>query len=292
MTLSQATLSPALSKLDKATQTQVLEQLTSPNFSGYLKNLKGSRLTLAKELLDLAQTFSVPPLSGFRVGAVAIGSSGHLYLGANLEFAGVPLSCSLHAEQSAVLNAWMHGEPAIEALVISEFPCGHCRQFLWELSGASKLCVHIGNQSHQLIDLLPHPFGTERKLGHGLLDSPSVQHMGIQKIESDLAQRALNAAERSYTPYTQAHSGFVIECTDGKFYAGRTAESVAFNPSVLSAICALNSRNLSASRDYTINACMQTRLVTSVNSQCELAKMLMQNVTTAKIQKVLIEPAE
>lgn len=292
MSLNPTTVEPLLADSPANTRSQVFAQLTSPSFSGYLKNLDCPALPLARTLLETAKSFSVPSLSGFRVGAIAIGSSGHLYFGANMEFAGVPLTCSLHAEQSAILNAWMHGEPAVETLVVSELPCGHCRQFLWELSGASNLHIDVDAHTMRLIDLFPHPFGQQRPLGQGLLDSAPVRLSAIKNVDSDLAQRAINAAERSYTPYTQAHSGFVIECTDGKYYAGRTMESAAFNPSVLSVICALNSRNLSASRHYTISHCMQTRLVTSVNSQCSLAETLMHNITTAEIQKVLIEPAE
>ena len=267
------------------------DELTDSNFSGYLKSCSDLSSQCASSLLPLATSFSVAPISGFNVGAVAIGASGHLYLGANMEFCGVPLSCSLHAEQSAILNAWMHGEPSIDALVISETPCGHCRQFLCELSGAENLKLYIGERAFLLPDLLPMPFGAPRKLGKGLLDSEPVKLNGITPVESDLAQRAINAAERSYTPYTEAHAGFIIECDDGKFHAGRAAESIAFNPSIMAVVCALNSRNLSSSRDYTINRCVQTKLVTSVNSQSGLAENLMHGITTAEVQSVLIEPA-
>ena len=50
------------------------------------------------------------PHSNFYVGAIAVGDSGNFYFGANMEFVGVPLSASIHAEQSAVMNAWIHGE--------------------------------------------------------------------------------------------------------------------------------------------------------------------------------------
>lgn len=291
MTLDLGDYQDALNQIPDGECNSLADELSSPQFSGYIKACSKLTGQCSAALLPLAKSFSVAPLSGFHVGAIAIGASGHLYLGANMEFAGVPLACSLHAEQSAVLNAWMHGEPSIEALVVSEIPCGHCRQFLWELSGAENLKIYVGEQTFLLPDLLPHPFGAPRTLGHGLLDSEPVELEGILPVKTDIAQRAINAAERSYTPYTEAHAGFIIECDDGKYYAGRAAESVAFNPSVMAVVCALNSRNLSSSRNYTIGQCMQTNLVTSVNSQSGLAETLIHGITTAEIQSVMIEPA-
>ena len=54
------------------------------------------------------------------VGAVALGLSGALYAGANLEFLGQSLSLSVHAEQAAVYNAWVHGEAGVSAQYESE----------------------------------------------------------------------------------------------------------------------------------------------------------------------------
>jgi len=281
----------ALKQISEDKCAAFTDELNAPQFTGYIKSCSDLSGKCASTLLPLAKEFSVAPLSGFKVGAIAIGASGHLYLGANMEFAGVPLSCSLHAEQSAILNAWMHAEPSIEALVVSELPCGHCRQFLRELSCAENLKIHVDDSTFLLSDLLPSPFGEARKLGDGLLDSEPVPLNAIHPVDSDLTQRVINAAERSYTPYTEAHAGFIIECDDGRIHAGRAAESIAFNPSVMAVVCALNSRNLSPSRDYTISHCMQTKLVTSVNSQSGLAEGLMQNITTAQIANVLIEPA-
>lgn len=291
MTLDLCTFKDVLDQIPEGDCKSLRDELISPQFSGYIQACSELTGQCAASLLPLATSFSKAPISGFNVGAIAIGASGHLYFGANMEFAGVPLSCSLHAEQSAVLNAWMHGEPSIEALVISEIPCGHCRQFLWELSGAEHLNLYVGEEKFLLPDLLPNPFGAARTLGQGLLDSEPVAMQGILPIKSDIAQRAINAAERSYTPYTNAHAGFIIECDDGKFYAGRTAESIAFNPSIMAVVCALNSRNLSASRNYTISRCMQTKLVTSVNSQSSVAETLISGITTAALQSVLVEPA-
>ncbi len=68
--------------------------------------------------------------------AVGIGLSGAVYLGVNLEFANVPLSNSVHAEQFLLVNALHHGEAGIRMLAVSAAPCGHCRQFYSELACA------------------------------------------------------------------------------------------------------------------------------------------------------------
>ncbi|MBO5493516.1 MAG: hypothetical protein J5974_09330, partial [Pyramidobacter sp.] len=71
------------------------------------------REKIAAELsafLARAAELACVPVSGFRVGAAALGASGRVWLGANLEFAGLPLNFTVHAEQAAVLNARSHGE--------------------------------------------------------------------------------------------------------------------------------------------------------------------------------------
>lgn len=83
----------------------------------------------------------------------------------------MPLCASLHAEQSAILNAWMHDEREILALHVSETPCGHCRQFMRELTKPSTLKIHCKGEGHRVEDLLPSALGEKRKKGQGLLDS-------------------------------------------------------------------------------------------------------------------------
>ena len=291
MTLDSHDFETALADVEAIERAQLLKELKSPNFCGYLRSTESTPEQLATQLLDLAKCFADTPVSGFHVGAVALGSSGRIYLGANLEFAGAPLSASLHAEQSAILNAWMHGEPSIERLIVSETPCGHCRQFLKELSGVEQLVIEFGGTSYTLAELLPKAFGASRKAGHGLLDSASKQLVSIRPGQGDLHQRAINAAERSYVPYSEAYAGFAITCTDGKTYGGRSAESIAFNPSVPAVTCALNQRNLSSSRDWNICAATQSQLATTVHSQYEFAETILRRITNTPVEKVLIEVA-
>ncbi len=71
--------------------------------------------------------------------AVALGASGRIFFGVNLEFARLPLYNSVHAEQFLVANALHHGERELRKLAVSAAPCGHCRQFFSELSCAVSL---------------------------------------------------------------------------------------------------------------------------------------------------------
>ena len=101
--------------------------------------------------------------------AVALGGSGTIYIGVNLEFPGTPLNNSVgiaamaccqasrteelpsqdvdmsrcmsqvHAEQFLLSNAAWHGETDLKLLAVSAAPCGHCRQFYSELACAVRV---------------------------------------------------------------------------------------------------------------------------------------------------------
>lgn len=186
------------------------------------------------------------PISRFRVGAVAQGLSGALYAGANLEFAGLPLSCSVHAEQSAVTNAWVHGERGLRAIAVSAAPCGYCRQFLYELVGAERLEILLPERpAAPLTALLPGAFGP-RDLGvegglmqpqrHGLVLAPGSARAwgaaGETSAADETVAAALAAANASYAPYGKTYAGVALRTADGALYEGRYAESAAFNPSL------------------------------------------------------------
>lgn len=194
-------------------------------------------------LLPQAAAFAKPPISNFRVGAIARGSSGKLYFGANLEFAGEALSFTVHAEQSAVTNAWMSGETAIDVVATSAAPCGYCRQFLNELTTADQLMVVMPGESRPLRELLPSSFGP-RDLGvtGGLL---APQDHGLTSDDGDdLAQAALAAANRSYAPYSKSYAGVALRTHDGAIVTGAYAENAAFNPSLSPLQAALSQLNM------------------------------------------------
>ena len=289
MSFNQERLNKILNKLPAALRKAVGNTLADARFNGYLKASKTITLEDPKfrtALLEVAKQFSLAPISNFYVGAIAVGDSGNLYFGANMEFAGVPLSASIHAEQSAVMNAWLHGEKGIQALHVSELPCGHCRQFLLELSNAATLPITIANKKYVLTDLIPHHFGVNREPGQGLLDSPKQALKSVQLLEKDQHRRALNAAEQSYTPHTKNKEGFIIEDVNGTLYEGRTAESAAFNPTVLAVTSALNQRNLSANREVAINTCVCAQVASASHSQSSIATALLKSITSAPVEHI------
>jgi cytidine deaminase len=194
-------------------------------------------------LLPQAAAFARPPISNFRVGAIARGTSGKLYFGTNLEFAGEALSFTVHAEQSAVVNAWMSGETGIDVVATSAAPCGYCRQFLNELVTARELLVVMPNESRPLSELLPSSFGP-RDLGiDGGLLQPENHELAIAESD-DLAQAALQAANMSYAPYSKSFAGVAVRTKDGRMFSGAYAENAAFNPSLSPLQAALSQLNL------------------------------------------------
>ncbi|MFL2833325.1 MAG: cytidine deaminase [Coraliomargaritaceae bacterium] len=284
--LTNQKIEAVLAELEESEKVQLISELKDPDFNGQINSVSPAR---ANDLLKLATCFSIAPISGFYVGAIAVGRSGKLYLGANMEFQGVPLSASLHAEQSAILNAWMHEERELLALHVSETPCGHCRQFMRELSNPSNLKIYCKGQTFQIEDLLPGAFGENRKKGHGLLDSMATNLESVKTKPHTRSQHAINAAQRSYTPYSQSPEGFVAQCLDGHFFSGRAAESIAFNPSVSGVVVALNQRNLSSRRSVAITACTQAKLATALNSPLAQAKAIMKHIAEASVDEVQME---
>ncbi|HKK19536.1 MAG TPA: cytidine deaminase [Opitutales bacterium] len=278
--------------LDAELSPDLSEALCSPQFSGCFEPADGPEPALVHALIALAKEFSVAPISGFQVGALAVARSGRCYLGANMEFTGVPLHASLHAEQSAVINAWMHGEQAIDSLHVSELPCGLCRQFLLEIYDAAKLPIIVKTAATTLAELMPQPFINRRPKGQSLLDSPPRNLVNIHPEPGNHIQRAINAASRSYTPYSQSPEGFIIETINGHHLAGRVAESIALNPSVPAAIAALNQMNLSAQRKVSISRCTHARLATALTQSYAFSESLMRGICSTPVESVLMESVD
>lgn len=242
-------LAEALSRLPQHLRSELESQLHSPNFSGYLTTSANPTDSL-EALVSLATLFAKPLISNFHVGALAIGTSGRLYFGANLEFPSLPLSTSLHAEQSAILNAWLHRETGIRFLAVSEAPCGHCRQFLYELPKAAALPIWIRGETLSLQNLLPHNFGGERPAHINLLTHSENRLVPAQKTDkSPLSLEAIDAARKSYTPYTPIPEGVALKLSSNQIISGSLAQSSAFNPTVPAIVSALNQLNLSSQRD-------------------------------------------
>lgn len=200
---------------------------------------------LAFALLPLAAACALTPISHFNVGAIARGKSGNLYFGANMEFSGVPLQQTIHAEQCAVTHAWLRGESSLVAITVNYTPCGHCRQFMNELNSGAGLYIHLpGRPVSTLGHYLPDSFGPTDLAITTLLMDP-VNH-GYTLVTADsLTLAALDAANHSHAPYSHAHSGVALETTNGKIHTGRYAENAAFNPSLPPLQAALILANIS-----------------------------------------------
>ncbi|AJR08581.1 cytidine deaminase [Photobacterium gaetbulicola] len=209
---------------DATLSPEVFAQLMSKT------NMTDSELRVA--LLPLAAAYSVAPISNFYVGAIVRGQSGTLYFGANMEFVGACLSQTIHAEQSAISHAWVKGETGISDITINYSPCGHCRQFMNELTTAKELVVQLPERAAKsLQEYLPESFGpADLNITDALL--AKVDNGVTTEATEALVQLACQAANRAHAPYTKNFSGVALKAKDGKTFIGMYAENAAFNPSL------------------------------------------------------------
>lgn len=232
--------------------------------SGWIRDWGISPDQLLVHLLPWAAGFARAPISGFSVGAVAVGmpsgdaqgEPGAVYFGANQEFPGQPLAMTIHAEQSVVNHAWLHGERGLSRLAVSAAPCGHCRQFLKELAAAeTPLTILLAGAApaggstivHTTVaELLPGAFGpSDLGTAGGLMD-PQERALTLPDGNNcPLTAIALKAARESYAPYTKSYGGVAIALKGGRQFSGRYAENAAFNPSLLPLQSALAFANMS-----------------------------------------------
>ena len=222
---------------DATLSPEVFAQLMSKT------NMTDSELRVA--LLPLAAAYSVAPISNFYVGAIVRGQSGTLYFGANMEFVGACLSQTVHAEQSAISHAWVKGETGISDITINYSPCGHCRQFMNELTTAKELVVQLPErEAKSLQEYLPESFGpADLNITDALLTKVN---NGIEtEASEELVQLACQAANRAHAPYTKNFSGVALKAKDGKTFIGMYAENAAFNPSLPPLQVALINMNMS-----------------------------------------------
>lgn len=120
-----------------------------------------------KELIELAlkkKADAYAPYSHFAVGAAVLASSGKIYGGANVENASY--GASMCAERCAVFAAVNAGERRLEALAVTEMPCGMCRQVLREFADPAALKIVVAKSLDDtrvftLNELLPVSFGPE-----------------------------------------------------------------------------------------------------------------------------------
>jgi cytidine deaminase len=235
------TLLKALKELPEPLQPLLNPIVTSPSFSAMISasqfqellnqsQMQDNELRLA--LLPLAASYSYAPISEFFVGAIARGLSGNLYFGANMEFSGAQMGQTVHAEQSAISHAWMKGELGIKDMTINFSPCGHCRQFMNELSTANELMIQLPKRDEMSLQrYLPESFGPgDLGIEIGLMAKEA--HQFTLNEKDTLLKQALGALNRSHAPYSGDFSGVAILSSNGQIYVGSYAENAAFNPSL------------------------------------------------------------
>lgn len=269
-----------------------------------LTNLKVDIGTFMMLMLPIAKEFAVVPVSHYHVGAVSAGmeviGSGwrNLYLGANFEFANAALSFSVHAEQAAVNNAWLHGEEGIQLLAISAAPCGYCRQFLNELVTADKLTVLLSNSSDNpyaytptpFTSLLPDAFGPKDLGVDGGLMNPALGNHKLALTKGmprdSVVATALQAASSSYAPYltdqSNEYAGIAIQLLDGTVFTGRYAENAAYNPSLspLESALAFMNMNLPLNASRSVIRCVLVEVPT-LASQLSATKAVLDSYAPA-----------
>lgn len=187
---------------------------------------------LLTALIPSATALARPAISDFKVGAVGLGGSGAVYIGANLEFRGTQLNNSVHAEQFLLANAWWHGERSIRQIAVSAAPCGHCRQFYSELGNAESLRIVFGEppSEYTLPQLLPQRFGPVDLLGNSgtpLLLEPQNNRVTFSVPANDTISSVatLDRTSSVNTADTHNNNGRVKSCQ----MPGSTCPSVSWS---------------------------------------------------------------
>ena len=101
---------------------------------------------------------SYSPYSKFKVGAAAVGGSGKVYTGTNIENASFGLTVC--AERNAIFAAIGAWERKIKALALTPttYPCGACLQVMAEFASEDFVLYIDGGEEYALSDLLPKGF--------------------------------------------------------------------------------------------------------------------------------------
>lgn len=107
------------------------------------------------------------PYSHFPVGAALLCADGSVFTGCNVENAA--FGSTICAERTALLKAISEGhrDDFVKLAVVGSsadycWPCGSCRQMLYEFAPALLVCVARGDHAFvtlALHELLPHGFG-------------------------------------------------------------------------------------------------------------------------------------
>jgi cytidine deaminase len=152
------------------------------------------------------------------------------------------------------MHAWHRGAHYIDAVAVSEPPCGYCRQFLYEFENSTDVMIitpgskNLAHRQTPLSDLLPEAFGPSDLGNRNALMNRTPPDHGF-RLKSDVEDRviaeALLAAENSYAPYSRNFAGCALETGTGEIYGGRNVESAAYNPSLTPLQSVIISLNMS-----------------------------------------------
>jgi len=295
-------LQTALSSLPKSLQSHILPIISKPDFKGVISADDVDLLQLHSaletpellfSLLPLAAAYSVAPISEFNVGAIARAGSGNLYFGANYEFTNQALFNSVHAEQAAINNVFSHHETEILDITITASPCGHCRQFMNELSCANELIVNLeASGSKPLSVLLPDSFGpSDLGVTSPLLTAEAVSlsfnsNSAVNDSNSTLANVALQAANTSYAPYSHCHAGIALKTTNGTVISGRYIENAAFNPSLSPLQSVLINLNLAGYELADIEAMILVEEIGTKMSHAQATQVLVSELGVVNYQSL------
>jgi cytidine deaminase len=160
-----------------------------------------------------------------------------------------------------IANAFGVGENGLQRIAIGAPPCGHCRQFMNELTNADTLRVAIPGESDSLLgSFLPQSFGPKELGIVGGLMSPQNHGLKIDVGLSELAEVAIEAANSSYAPYSKSPAGIAISFTDKTTISGSYLENAAFNPSLPALQMALAAKNPSDIREIAFADTVNSRI--------------------------------
>ena len=109
-----------------------------------------------------AMNYSYCPYSQFKVGAVLSTTDGRIFTGCNVE--NISFGLTMCAERVALFKAISEGYQKFDAIAISSntekpiFPCGACRQALYEFAPHLKIYIQNDDKNYSLRELLPNSF--------------------------------------------------------------------------------------------------------------------------------------
>lgn len=129
------------------------------------------------ELIELAKKVKLnayTDVTGYKVGAVLVSSSGNVYPGVNVEEKSIP-NLSICAERNAFQSAYTKGERNFVKIAVvggmgdkvdeTLTPCGICLQYMLDMSPDIKIVAYINGKIEEkyLRDFLSVPFRLDEK---------------------------------------------------------------------------------------------------------------------------------